>query len=216
MVNLAPNATRILGNWGDTIQKMEKIECKLKTCNFVNNEGELLFSQPLHGSDDGFPNYYVHRSHTQLLMYEYAVSIGVKFVFDTRVTEFFEDKNEAGVIIDGKRVTADCVIAADGVHSKARKFVTGVADDPKASGFAIFRSFFPIETLQNDPKIKHLVPEKGTDSLHIWIGENAHGILQTNQQLDGCTVFLTHKASKLPYQDIEMLDANYAPRTPTR
>lgn len=192
MVNLAPNATRILARWGDTSAQMRRIDCQLSTCNFIDKSNHIAFSQQLPLEDGGFPNFYVHRSHTQVLMYEHALSIGVEFNFGQRITEFFENSNEAGIVVGGSRVTADCVIAADGVHSSARTFVTGLVDSPRASGFAIFRSFFPMDSLLQDDKLKHLIPDQG-DSLNIWIGENAHGILQTNKQLGGATVFLTHK-----------------------
>jgi hypothetical protein len=196
MVNLAPNATRILGRWGDTSQKMRRIDCQLSVCNFIDRNNQIIASQQLPQEDGGFPNFYVHRSHTQVLIYEYALSIGVEFRFGQRISEYWETDDEAGIVVNGARVSADCVIAADGVHSNARKFVTGLVDTPEASGFAIFRSYFPIDSLLKDDKIKYLIPDEG-DSLNIWIGENAHGILQTNKQLGGVTVFLTHKVRSL-------------------
>jgi 2-polyprenyl-6-methoxyphenol hydroxylase-like FAD-dependent oxidoreductase len=171
---------------------MQLIDSKLTTCDFVNKAGEIVFSQPLPPHHEGYPNLYAHRSHSQILFYEYAMSVGIEIIFNTQVTEYFENDHEAGIIVDGQRVTADCVVAADGVHSKARRFVTGVEDNPKPSGFAIFRCFCPIEPFLRDPKVNHLIPEQG-DRLIIWIGEDTHGIIQTQKQLDGITVFLTHK-----------------------
>ena len=200
VIGLAPNTTRIFSRWGDTLAKMQLIDSKLTTCDFVNKAGEMVLSQKLPQHHEGYPNLYAHRSYSQILFYEYAMSLGIKIIFDTRVTEYFENDHEAGIIVDGERVTADCVVAADGVHSKARKSVTGVEDIPKASGFAIFRCFCPIEPFLRDPKVNHLIPEKG-DRLIIWIGEDTHGIIQTQKQLDGITVFLTHKVQVL-YRDV--------------
>lgn len=39
------------------------------------------------------------------------------------------------------QVTADLVIGADGVRSKARELVLGYVDKPKSSGYAIFRAW---------------------------------------------------------------------------
>ena len=38
---------------------------------------------------------------------------------------YWETKTEAGIIADGERVSANCVLACDGIHSKARSSIIG-------------------------------------------------------------------------------------------
>ena len=56
------------------------------------------------------------------------------------MAEYFETDTEAGVIVNGKRITADVVLAADGVRSTVREIVRGYKDKPKLSGYAIYRA----------------------------------------------------------------------------
>jgi 2-polyprenyl-6-methoxyphenol hydroxylase-like FAD-dependent oxidoreductase len=42
---------------------------------------------------------------------------------------------------DQSQVTADVVIGADGVRSKARELVLGYFDKPKSSGYAVYRAW---------------------------------------------------------------------------
>lgn len=40
------------------------------------------------------------------------------------------------------KVSADVVIGADGVRSKARELVLGYFDKPKSSGYAVYRAWY--------------------------------------------------------------------------
>lgn len=42
---------------------------------------------------------------------------------------------------DSFKITADVVIGADGVRSKARELVLGYFDKPKSSGYAVYRAW---------------------------------------------------------------------------
>jgi len=43
---------------------------------------------------------------------------------------------------DKLQIVADVVIGADGVRSKARALVLGYEDNPKSSGYAIWRAWY--------------------------------------------------------------------------
>jgi 2-polyprenyl-6-methoxyphenol hydroxylase-like FAD-dependent oxidoreductase len=194
MILLAPNATRIMSRWGNVLTRMQEIDSDQKTCEFISKEGDLLLSQELIQDYEGYPNNYMHRSRTQVIMYDFAVSLGIEILFNTRITKFFENENEAGIYVGDDKITADCVIACDGVHSRARVMITGSEDKPKPSGFAIYRSCFPIALVMNDPVAKKIIKDD-QDTMRFWIGENTHGIFLTNKKLENCTCFLTHKVS---------------------
>ncbi|KAH6623737.1 hypothetical protein F5144DRAFT_584139 [Chaetomium tenue] len=72
----------------------------------------------------------------------------------------------------GERLTADVVLAAEGVRSRGRRLVLGFEDRPQPSGYAVFRTWFGAEELLRNEKTRHLV-EKG-DSHTGWIGEDVH------------------------------------------
>ncbi|KAF2811870.1 FAD/NAD(P)-binding domain-containing protein [Mytilinidion resinicola] len=156
-----------------------------------------MLEQPLPKEFDGFPNIYTNRTKVQNFCYEYAKSIGVEFTFNARVNEYFEEGDKAGIILNGEKLTADFVISADGVHSKGRAYVTGVADKAQKSGFAVYRCWFPISKIADHPLTKYIAESK-KDMFAIWIAEDTHAILTTNVNLQTCTVFATHK----DYSDI--------------
>jgi 2-polyprenyl-6-methoxyphenol hydroxylase-like FAD-dependent oxidoreductase len=85
-------------------------------------------------------------------MYEYAISLGVKFTFGARVSEYFETERSTGIIINGQKHVGDFVIGTGGVHSRARNFVTKKEEKPQKSVFAVFRSWSKLDSLLVNPK----------------------------------------------------------------
>ncbi len=76
------------------------------------------------------------------------------------------------MIVNDKRVSADIVIPAEGVRSRGRKIVLGYEDNPKSSGYAVYRAWFPSDELAKNPITKHLY-ENG-DSHVVYIGRDIH------------------------------------------
>ncbi|OCK75424.1 FAD/NAD(P)-binding domain-containing protein [Lepidopterella palustris CBS 459.81] len=198
VIMIGSNATRIIAKWGNVLEEMMKIKSQPDFLTIQDKNGKVLMEQPLPKEFDGFPNIYTSRTLVQNMMYEHAVKIGVEFTFNARVTEYFEEGETAGIVHNGQKYTADFVISADGVHSKGRAYVTGVADRAKKSGFAVYRSWFPLSRLLDNPLTKYMAESK-TDLFAIWICEDTHAILTTNVNLQSCTCFATHK----DYSDIE-------------
>jgi flavin-dependent dehydrogenase len=157
-----------------------------------NQLGETLLEQPLPVEYGGYPSLYCNRGLVQRIMYDHAVSLGAEITFGTRITRVFDNAQEAGVYVGDQKVVADAVVVADGVHSKGRAYVTGVVDKPKASGFAVYRSWFPLKALGGDPLLEEFVSSKKS-IFRVWIGANTHGIVLTNPKMQTCVCFCTHK-----------------------
>ncbi|KAM5356837.1 hypothetical protein ACJ41O_003483 [Fusarium nematophilum] len=124
-------------------------------------------------------------------MYDYAVQLGVEFVFGKCIANYWEDGERAGIYVDGEKIEADAVVAGDGVHSKARKYVTGVDEKPKRSGFAVYRSWFSMDAL-DDPLTQQFAT-CGKDLNYVWIGTDIHAVVTTNSNLQSVTAFVTHR-----------------------
>jgi 2-polyprenyl-6-methoxyphenol hydroxylase-like FAD-dependent oxidoreductase len=108
-----------------------------------------------------------------------------------RITKYFENESEAGITLDtGEDITADVVIGADGVRSKARELVLGYVDKPKSSGYAVFRAWFTNEDMIKDPETKHFC-ENG-DTFNGWIGPDVHFLFSTIKNGSDCCWVLTH------------------------
>lgn len=124
----------------------------------------------------------LNRSTTVCTMYEYGKSLGIDLRFGVSVSNYWEDDKEAGVVADGERLSADCVIASDGLHSKARPIITGDTRPLTSSGSAAYRAGFPAEILKDDPDAKWLL--EGTekaDQLNHFIGKDVALIIGTGE-----------------------------------
>ncbi|OQU99361.1 FAD binding domain-containing protein [Cladophialophora immunda] len=192
VIMIGSNATCIMQHWGSVLDELVSIASQPPVMSIQDKSGKVLLNQNLPAEFGGHPNIYTKRGRAQMLMYEYAVSLGVDISFGTPVTEVFEDDNSAGVVAGPNRYTAGAVIAADGVHSKTRNFITGRAERPKKSGFAVYRSWFPLGNLKNDP-VTAPIAESPESLFKIWIAEDTHAILTTNVKLQAATCFVTHK-----------------------
>jgi len=155
-------------------------------------DGKVLLQQGLPSHYGGFPNVYCNRGYTQKAIFEYALSLGIEFRFGSRVSDYFEGPDSAGIKIGDETFIADAVVVADGVHSKGRALITGIADKPQSSGFAVYRSWFPMDAIKGDPLLQDIVNSKD-DLFLVWIGPDTHAIVLTNVKEQHVVCFCTHK-----------------------
>lgn len=185
----------MLEHWGDILEDIKKTSVSPTVLTIMKKDGKVLLDQNLPTEYDGCPMSYGNRGRIQLKLYEYAKSLGVEVTLGASVTEVFETAKTAGCYIGDERIEADILIGADGVHSKSRYHVTGISDRPKKSGFAVYRSWFPLARLADDP-ITEYIAKSDTPLYQIWIEQDTHAILTTNPALKSATCFVTHKASR--------------------
>jgi 2-polyprenyl-6-methoxyphenol hydroxylase-like FAD-dependent oxidoreductase len=183
----------VLAKWGNVLADVRKESSVPKEMRCHNSAGKVLIHQDLPPDYDGSPNVYTNRGRTQKIIYEHAVSLGIEVNFGCRVTDFFEDENGAGVVVNnGEKYTADAVLVGDGIHSRARRVITGKIESAKPSGFAVYRSWFTLDALKGEPLLEDIVNSK-EDLFLVWIGPDTHAIVLTNVQLNYLVCFCTHK-----------------------
>ncbi|KAH7068617.1 hypothetical protein FB567DRAFT_585047 [Paraphoma chrysanthemicola] len=192
MIQVGSNASRVMANWGKVLEQATNDSARPSFMTIFDKSGKELLKGPLPEGFGGFPVLYCNRGLLQASIFDYANSLGVKFRFGARVESFFDEARCAGVIIDGERVEADGVVAADGVHSAARKHVIGIQQRPRTSGFAVYRTCFPLELLANDPLTKPLLETK-EDVFRVWLGTDVHAILFVLAAVKQVVIFCTHK-----------------------
>ncbi|CAO2650467.1 Nn.00g017590.m01.CDS01 [Neocucurbitaria sp. VM-36] len=177
------NAARIVKNWGDGLvdRKLEPLVNKMSEMRILNNKGEFLVAGDMDGY--GYPyGYPAHRGELAMEFYKHAQEIGVDFRFGHYITSYWETDTEAGVVVDGEKISADCVIGADGVHSKARSAMTKSDLSPVSSGYAMYRAWFDAHDVCADPETKWLFD--GTDkydNCNVYIGPDVHVMLGTGK-----------------------------------
>lgn len=185
-----------MSKWGDVLELSTSLASIPPVMKFLDKDGKLLLAQNMPSQYDGFPNLITHRGATQRIMYDEAVRLGVKFNFGCRVTGYFEDEECAGIIVNGidRYCASGGVIAADGIHSRARAFISAKEEKAPPSGFAVYRSWFPLELLKDNP-LTHNIATAETDQWIVWVGADIHAILTTNVAMKKCCCFCTHKVS---------------------
>jgi 2-polyprenyl-6-methoxyphenol hydroxylase-like FAD-dependent oxidoreductase len=151
------------------------------------------------------PSLSIYRRKLHNLLYTYARELGIPVTFESRVTKFFETVDVGGVILEnGSKLTADVVVAADGVGSKSRAVIDGNKDAPISSGFIMYRISFPVApALQNPVIAKEFAGHQ--DRGFMYIGPGAH--MPISKSGDDICWLLTCKASLLPFFVALMLKA---------
>ncbi|RYC59090.1 hypothetical protein CHU98_g7117 [Xylaria longipes] len=147
IISFGPNAGRIFYRWadGEIVRRMRPLSIDLRKYGFNIHKfdtGEIVINQPTPEYSVEAPNFNGHRGELHEVVFNYARNdLGIPIHLGNRISTYFEDDNESGIVLEtGTRISADMVIAADGVRSKARKTVLGYEDKPKSSGYAVWRA----------------------------------------------------------------------------
>ncbi|KAF9878042.1 hypothetical protein CkaCkLH20_04618 [Colletotrichum karsti] len=117
------------------------------------------------------------RSEFHSLLHQYALRIGIPIRYSAKAVDYFETDDQAGVELEsGERLTADIAVAADGIGSRSWRLVTGVKEEPISSGFAVFRSTFPVELAMANPLIAEAIGGVECAS-RLFFGPGAHLVM---------------------------------------
>ncbi|KAK4167867.1 hypothetical protein QBC43DRAFT_310391 [Cladorrhinum sp. PSN259] len=176
IISFDPNGSKAFERWPGVVDQMEAIARQTTWLDLYHHEGKFVTRQSFAHEKKWGRRINAHRGQLHNIIYRHAVDRGIDIRLGKRVTDYFENddpKPEAGVILSGgERITGDVVIAAEGVRSRGRKIVLGFDENPKSSGYAVYRAWFPADRIKNNPVIKHIV-ENG-DTHQGFIGPDIH------------------------------------------
>ncbi|KAF2425501.1 FAD/NAD(P)-binding domain-containing protein [Tothia fuscella] len=86
---------------------------------------------------------------------------GLSVEYETAGQEFFENEKQGGITLkDGRKNTADLVVASDSIVSKSWKLFPGTYTSPISYGFVLYRVTFPIEEALKNPLISEKLEDK--------------------------------------------------------
>ncbi|KAJ3578330.1 hypothetical protein NPX13_g2235 [Xylaria arbuscula] len=199
IISFGPNAGRIFYRWsnGDVVRRMRPLSVrgliKAPHCSADwYDTGEIVINQKTPAYSEDAPNFNGHRGELHEVVFSYAKDdLGIPIHLGNKITTYFEDEDKSGIVLEsGERVSADVVIAADGVRSRARKSVLGYEDKPKSSGYAVWRAWFPNKDMIADPLTAQFC-ENG-DTFNGWIGPDMHFLFSTIKDGSDCCWVLTH------------------------
>ncbi|KAH7929062.1 monooxygenase [Leucogyrophana mollusca] len=195
ILSLGPNAGRILARWG-LHDKIWPICGHHPGLNLHNYKGEKIrfqaSVQPLFGAY----SYNGHRAEIHQVLFDHAVSLGVRIRMGQEVVSYWEndERKSSGVVLrGGEYIEADLVVAADGVRSQARRYILGYNDKPKTSGYALYRAWFDAAEngVDKDPLTNYLCTDG--DVFYGWIGQDVHMLASSSRNGKTISWVITHK-----------------------
>ncbi|MFI5718651.1 FAD-dependent oxidoreductase [Nocardia sp. NPDC051750] len=188
-IQLAPNCTRILDDYG--------LLAAAKTRGVVPDR--MVMRDAVDGSDltaldlrdlerkYGFPYMVIHRSDLHALFLDACRDAGVELLTEQRVTSYAQDGEKAtATTVTGAVHEARVVIAADGLHSVARKLF--VDDEPVSSAYVAYRGTVPMAEVDGPVDLSEVV---------VYVGPRCHFVhygLRGGDLLNQVAVFESPKA----------------------
>lgn len=168
-LQMAPNATRILREWGllDEVIAAGVLPRR------------LVFKDALTGAEltyldlgeefvarYGAPYVVIHRSDLLNILVDACRRAGVELVASCAVEDVEASADTAVVVAGAQRIGADVVIGADGLRTTLRGRFSD--DEPVSSGFVAYRGAFPVSELDLE------LDEKAMEEVVVYFGPGCH------------------------------------------
>jgi 2-polyprenyl-6-methoxyphenol hydroxylase-like FAD-dependent oxidoreductase len=168
-LQLAPNATRILGEWGllDEVMAAGVLPRRLVFKDAV--DGTELTHVNL---DEDFVQRYgapyavIHRSDLLAILSKACDRAGVELVPNCTVEDVETAVDSAVVHAGNDRYRAQVVLAADGLRSTLRAKLSD--DEPVCSGYVAYRGAFPTADIEGD------LDENAMHDVVVYLGAGCH------------------------------------------
>ncbi|KAL3475747.1 hypothetical protein BJX99DRAFT_229213 [Aspergillus californicus] len=199
-IQIPPNSSKLLARWGVMSelggQAVEPDGMSFRRWSSGERIGFTDLS-PEFRDAYGAPYYVVHRAHLHSALLKRATDLGVTIHLASRVVAY--DTTVPSVsLVDGSTIQADIVIAADGIKSIARNYVShDMRATPKPTGFAVYRATVDVEKLREIPEISWILEKP---ALNIWIGEDRHVMTYTIAAGQSFNMVLSHRDESDPSQ----------------
>jgi len=142
-INLQPNAVRELLDLG-LADELDAIGVKTRQYGFYSKLGKTIWEEP-RGTWAGYawPQYSVHRGKLQMMLYDALIDRAGDgcITTDARAVGFENHPASADLIFaDGRRVSGDLIVAADGIHSALRAQMQPDEGAPIWNGRVLWRA----------------------------------------------------------------------------
>lgn len=135
-------------------------------------DGQMLVECPLKKpaqEEYGSPYWHIHRADLHRGLVARATELGIAIHLDSRVVAVEPDV-PALTTKNGDRLTADLVVASDGLHSVCREIVLGYHSPPVPTGQMVYRVTVPARKLAGIPELEELITVPRNNH---WIGPHA-------------------------------------------
>ncbi|SJL02130.1 related to fusarubin cluster-monooxygenase [Armillaria ostoyae] len=182
LIGIQSSAIRIMRKWPGFVEKLTEHDFG-PNLHMYKFDGTLIGIFPLgiFDFDIGEGAIALSRLDAHRALHEYAAALGISIQHGINVRDYSETAEKGFAILeDGSRLEADLVIAADGVGGKAWGLVSGKKEEPVSSGYAVYRTTFPLEHALKNPELAKVYDsEKPHVTAHI--GHNTHIVTGKNK-----------------------------------
>ncbi len=190
-IQLSPNATRVL-DYLDLTKDLKPFVFEPKSFKFLNyRTGKVILEKELGFKikrDFGSPNYDIQRADLQKVLLKKIETEKIELLTNTKVTNVGNEDNKAYIEVNEKKIWADIVIGADGIHSIVRDILFE-RKDSAFTGNVAWRLLISIENLPKNLVLPDttvwLGPKKHFVSYHVSGGKNINCVCLVEQ--DGWT-----------------------------
>ncbi|KAI4198195.1 MAG: hypothetical protein LQ350_005431 [Teloschistes chrysophthalmus] len=175
-IQIAPNGMRLLRRWG-VAESLRSKTSIAKSLSMIRYDGrKILAYREDHGEElkrkYGDAIWCLHRVDLQKALAERAEELGVRIVFNKRVSEV--DFAKATVHCeDGCREQGDLIIAADGLWSPARISLLGKQSVPLSAGDLAYRIVLTTDDVKESQELHDVITKCG---IRIWLGPRSHAV----------------------------------------
>lgn len=173
-IQVPPNATRILAQWG-LLDQLEDVAERPDNFKFRSySSGETLAAVDLPACSQGkygIPYLHIHRTDFHHILAEEFIRLGGSIELKVEVIDLDPQKPSVSVLGREEPLSPDVVIGADGVRSLCREVLVGCASPPCLTGDVAYRCV--IETV-NIPRRLGLEDLTESQDLNFWMGPDQH------------------------------------------
>ncbi len=189
-LQIAPNCTRILDDYGllDEAKTLGVVPANMIMKDAV--DGQELTRLDLADLEKtyGFPYMVIHRSDLHGIFLRACQRAGVELLNDQRCVGYENtDRGAKAIFADGHEEEAEVVIAADGMHSVARKLL--VDDEPVNSSYVAYRGAVTIDKVRSN--------QVSETDVVVYVGPRCHFVqypLRGGEMFNQVAVFQSPKA----------------------
>lgn len=165
-VQISPNASRLLHRAGLAESLASTAVAAMAIHQRQWQDGRTLLCAPLGTVMEaafGAPHYQIHRADLLQILANALPAANVHLGY--RLTTLVDHGSHVEAeFANGKRIVADALVGADGIHSTVRRVVFG-AENPRFTGCACYRGLVPAD------RLAHL--ELPT-TVQVWMGPGKH------------------------------------------
>ena len=187
-INLLPHSVRILTDLG-LADHLDAMAVRTAELAYYNKFGQRIWSEP-RGLDAGYrwPQYSIHRGALQMLLYRTVLErLGPEAIRTGQLLERVEDLGTEAAAWISRRdvagpaqpVVADLVVAADGIHSVARRQWYPREGAPKFAGQLLWRGTTLARPFLSGRSMI-MAGHQGQKFVCYPIGQNADGMCLVN------------------------------------